>query len=166
MYFSRQMPPQFVPTDLNECVRQALRITEAEAKRNNIDVVCEFDDTLPKITADPQHIKQVVVNLAANALQAMEEGGALTVRTINSPNDVYLTFQDTGAGIPQEDLKQIFTPFYSTKDIDKGTGLGLSVVHGIVKAHGGFIQVRSKVGEGTLVETAFSHANGETTAEE
>lgn len=155
MFFSRQMPPQLVPTNLNDIVEQGLRITEANAKRNGIEVVREFDTTLPAVDADPQHIKQVVVNLVANAIQAMTRGGTLTVRTMNHRNDVYLMVQDTGEGIPPEQLKQIFNPFFTTKEVDKGTGLGLSVVHGIVEAHGGFIQVQSHSGKGTRVEVAF-----------
>lgn len=155
MFFSRQLPPQLVATNLNEVVEQGLRITEASAKRSGINVVRDFDDSLPEINADPQHIKQVVVNLVANAIQAMEDGGALTLRTVSHKNDVYLLVEDTGSGIAPEQLKQIFTPFFTTKDVDKGTGLGLSVVHGIVKAHGGFIQVHSEPGQGTRVEVAF-----------
>ncbi|WP_147821663.1 PAS domain-containing sensor histidine kinase [Salidesulfovibrio onnuriiensis] len=155
MFFSRQLPPQFVPTDLNEIIEQALRITEANAKRYGIEVVRDFDLSLPEVNADPQHIKQVVVNLVANAIQAMEQGGTLTIRTVNHKDDAYILVEDTGPGIPPEQLKQIFTPFFSTKDVDKGTGLGLSVVHGIVDAHGGFIQVHSDPGQGTRVEVAF-----------
>lgn len=162
MFFSRQMPPQFVLTDLNQTIRQALRITEVGAKRNNVAVVCELDQSLPHVMADPQHITQVVVNLVANAIQAMEKGGMLTVKTINYNDDAYIVIEDTGPGIPPEELKQIFNPFYTTKDVDKGTGLGLSVVHGIVKAHEGFIQVDSTPGKGTRFEVAFpcSRTNG------
>jgi PAS domain S-box-containing protein len=155
MFFSRQMPPQFVMTDLNATVTQALRITEVGAKRNSVVVVCELDESLPQVMADPQHITQVVVNLLANAIQAMEGGGVLTVRTINYNDDAYIVIEDTGPGIHPEELKQIFNPFYTTKDVDKGTGLGLSVVHGIVKAHKGFIQVDSTPGKGTRFEVAF-----------
>ncbi len=155
MFFSRQMPPQLVPTDLNDAIKQALRITESAAKGNNIKIHCKYDTNLPEIMADPQHIKQVVINLAANAIQAMGNGGELTVETINHRDDAYLIVEDTGPGMEQEQLKQIFNPFYTTKDVDKGTGLGLSVVHGIIKAHEGFIQVHSKPGQGTRVEVAF-----------
>lgn len=155
MFFSRQLPPQFVPSDLNEIIEQSLRITEANAKRNNIEIVTDYDKSLPKLEADPQHIKQVMVNLVANAIQAMEDGGVLTITTLNHRNDAYILVEDTGPGIPPDQLRQIFTPFFTTKDVDKGTGLGLSVVHGIVEAHGGFIQVHSEPGAGTRVEVAF-----------
>ncbi len=154
MFFSRQFPPQKIAVNLNELVEQALHITSANAKRSHVEVRCEFDEALPHIMADPQHIKQVVVNLAANAIQAMPDGGTLTARTVDK-GDVYLIVEDTGTGMEQDTLKQIFSPFYTTKDVDKGTGLGLSVVHGIVKAHNGFIQVNSTPNNGTQVEIAF-----------
>jgi len=163
MLFSRQMPPNMVPTDINETITQALRITQSGARRNNVQVVCELDPTLPQVMADHRHITQVIVNLAANAVQAMESGGTLTVKTLNHQGDAYIIVEDTGPGIPPDELKQIFNPFFTTKDIDKGTGLGLAVVHGIVKAHAGFIQVSSTPGEGTRFELAFpcSRENGE-----
>ncbi|NDV18506.1 PAS domain S-box protein [Pseudodesulfovibrio sp. JC047] len=154
MFFSRQFPPQKISVNLNELVDQALHITSANAKRSKVTIKREFDDALPHIMADPQHIKQVVVNLAANAIQAMPDGGTLTARTVDK-GDVYLIVEDTGSGMAQETLKQMFSPFYTTKDVDKGTGLGLSVVHGIIKAHNGFIQVNSVLDKGTQVEIAF-----------
>ncbi|TIH18096.1 PAS domain S-box protein [Marinifilum sp. JC120] len=155
MFFSRQLPPQFIPTNLNETIGQALRITETAAKRSNIEIDCKFDENLPLVSADPQHIKQVIVNLAANAIQAMGDGGKLTIKTLNNKSDAYIVVQDNGPGIAAEELKQIFNPFFTTKDVDKGTGLGLSVVLGIVKAHNGFIQVHSEPGQGTRFEVTF-----------
>ncbi len=156
MFFSRQMPPLLVSTDLNEIINQALRITETAAKHTGIEIQCELSINLPRIMADPQHIKQVVVNLVANAIQAMEDGGALSIKTLSSEDDIYIIVEDTGTGMAPDVLKQIFTPFFTTKDVDKGTGLGLSVVLGIVEAHKGFIQVQSTLGKGTRFELAFS----------
>lgn len=156
MFFSRQMPPQFVSSDINDIIKQALRITETAAKQTGISVVCELDEDLPRVMADPQHIKQVVVNLVANAIQAMGEGGTMSISTMNSKGDAYIIIEDTGTGMAPGVLKQIFTPFFTTKDVDKGTGLGLSVVHGIVEAHKAFIQVESILGKGTRFELAFS----------
>jgi len=155
MFFSRQLPPQFIPTNLNETISEALRITETAAKRSGVEINCEFDENLPPVPADPQHVKQVIVNLAANAIQAMGEGGVLTIKTLNNKNDAYVIVEDNGPGMQPEELKQIFNPFFTTKEVDKGTGLGLSVVLGIVKAHKGFIQVHSKPGEGTCFEIVF-----------
>lgn len=166
MHFGRQLPPQFTKIDFNEIVDQALRITEAGVIRGDIEVVRDYDETLPMIVADPQHIKQVVVNLVVNAIQAMGEGGTVHIQTTTQQNDVYLIVEDSGPGMPPEVLKQIFTPFYTTKDVDKGSGLGLSVIHGIVKAHSGFIQVDSTPGHGTRVEVAFPCSNTNKAAEE
>ena len=159
MFFGRQLPPQFTSIDLNDTVEQALRITEAGALRGDVSIVREFDVSLPRVTADPQHIKQVVVNLVVNAMQAMPDGGTVTIRTLSDGDDVYLIVEDQGTGMPPDVLKQIFTPFFTTKEVDKGSGLGLSVIHGIVKAHGAFIQVESAPGEGTRVEVAFPSSN-------
>ncbi|QJB57455.1 ATP-binding protein [Pseudodesulfovibrio sp. zrk46] len=155
MFFSRQMPPQLLEVDFNEVVEQAISITETGAKRSNVEIVRDFDSALPRLHADPQHLKQVVINLVANSIQAMPDGGRITVQTISDGSDAYIIVEDTGPGMEPEVLKQIFNPFYTTKDVDQGTGLGLSVVHGIIKAHDGFIQVHSKPGEGTRVEVAF-----------
>ena len=159
MFFGRQLPPQFTSIDLNDTVEQALRITESGAMRGDIEIVRDFDASLPRIMADPQHIKQVVVNLVVNAMQAMPEGGAVAIRTTGQGDDAYLIVEDSGTGMTPNVLKQIFTPFFTTKDVDKGSGLGLSVIHGIVKAHGAFIQVESTPGEGTRVEVAFPCSN-------
>jgi len=159
MFFSRQLPPKLLPVNLNEVVEQALGITASGAKHRNVEIVWELDPALPKIIADPQHLKQVVVNLVANSIQAMEGGGMLTISTEYGESDVYIIVEDTGPGMEPDVLKQIFTPFYTTKEVDRGTGLGLSVVHGIVKAHGGFIQVESKTGIGTRVEVALPQPN-------
>ena len=166
MFFGRQLPPQFTLIDLNDTVEQALRITESGAMRGDISIVREFDESLPRITADPQHIKQVVVNLVVNAMQAMPDGGAVTIRTLGDGNDAYLIVEDEGDGMTPDVLKQIFTPFFTTKDVDKGSGLGLSVIHGIVKAHGAFIQVESTPGAGTRVEVAFPSSNPSKAAEQ
>lgn len=155
MFFGRQLPPTFEDIDFNDTVEQGLKITESGARRGRVEVVRDFDPTSPLVKADPQHVKQVVVNLVANAIQAMEEGGKLVVRTSSHQDDAYLIVEDSGPGMEPEVLKQIFTPFYTTKDVDQGAGLGLAVVHGIVKSHGGFIQVDSTPGEGVRVEVAF-----------
>jgi len=155
MFFGRQLPPQMVHLNLNDTVEQALRITESAARRGQVNIERDYDSSLPKIMADPQHVKQVVVNLVANAIQAMPDGGNVSVSTSSHKDDAYLIVEDTGPGMEKSVLKQIFTPFYTTKDVDQGAGLGLAVVHGIVKSHGGFIQVDSTPGEGVRVEVAF-----------
>lgn len=166
MFFARQLPPQMIDIDFNEVVEQALSIIETGARRKSIHVRRDYTKSLPQIPADPQHIKQVVVNLVANSIHAMDDGGELTVSTECHGNDAYLIVEDTGPGMEPGILRQIFNPFFTTKDIDKGTGLGLSVVHGIVKSHEGFIQVHSKPGKGTRVEVTFPCPNCNRTCEE
>jgi signal transduction histidine kinase len=110
---------------------------------------------LPAIKADLSQLQQVFTNLIVNALQAMPEEGQLSIETSCDEDHVYLLVQDTGIGMTPETLKQIFLPFFTTKDIKQGTGLGLSVVHGIVKAHGGSIDVESHVGQGSRFRIKF-----------
>jgi two-component system NtrC family sensor kinase len=100
---------------------------------------------------DPRRIEQVLINLVLNGIQAMEAGGILRIRAGAPENEAefYLEVSDTGKGIPPEDLGKIFDPFFTTKDVGKGSGLGLSVSHGIIKQHGGRIEVKSEVGRGS-----------------
>ncbi|MBM3302503.1 MAG: PAS domain-containing sensor histidine kinase, partial [Deltaproteobacteria bacterium] len=107
---------------------------------------------LPEIPGDPAQLNQVIVNLIINALQAMESGGRLTVRTLADKEHISLIVEDTGIGMNEEVLKHIFTPFFTTKEVGQGTGLGLPVVHGIVASHGGFINVESKPNQGSRFE--------------
>lgn len=131
----------------------------------NIQLLVHSDEDLPAVVGDPTQLHQVLLNLCVNARDAMPGGGTLSVRgqvveldavyARSIPDAVpgrYLTLRvsDTGAGIPPDILDRIFDPFFTTKGADKGTGLGLSTVLGIVKGHGGFVQVYSQVGEGTI----------------
>ena len=107
---------------------------------------------LPAITADPAQLKQILVNLVVNAVQAMPQGGKLTIGTRAIDSVVELSVEDTGSGMSEEVLEKIFLPFFTTKDVNEGTGLGLAVVHGIVTAHGGSIDVKSRLGDGARFE--------------
>jgi signal transduction histidine kinase len=108
-----------------------------------------LDDGLPEVRADESQIRQVVMNLMVNALQAMEKGGRLTVTTKFAEGRTLLSVQDTGTGIPEDIKDKIFLPFFTTKEMHMGTGIGLSVVLGIVKSHGGDIEASSVPGAGT-----------------
>jgi len=133
-------------------VEEGLYFLEARCARTGTRVVRELAAALPEIEADAAQLKQVLVNLVVNAVQAMPEGGTLTVGTRAADAAVVLWVADTGTGIPDEILGKIFLPFFSTKDVTEGTGLGLSVVHGIITAHGGSIDVQSRPGQGTRFE--------------
>ncbi len=109
----------------------------------------EFNPSLPKLMADFDQLQQVCTNLILNAVQAMPEGGRLTLRTSADDSQLKIEVQDTGCGISSENMRKLFTPFFTTKGKGKGVGLGLAVAYGIVQRHQGRIEVQSKEGEGT-----------------
>jgi len=155
MFFGRQTPPRKTAVDLNEVVENGIGLLEPRLASQKVRCAVLLASGLPQILADPGQIEQVAVNLIVNAIQAMPDGGDLTVRTYPEAAAVVLSVEDTGVGMPEAVLQQIFVPFFTTKDVGKGTGLGLSVVHGIVTAHGGRIDVESKVGEGSRFRVSF-----------
>ena len=150
MLFARQMPPQKTRVNLNHIIEEGLYFLESRCVKEGIKVVRQLAEDLPEVTADQAQMTQVLVNIIVNAIQAMPKGGQLTIQTMASAQSVSLRIEDTGIGMEEKVVKQIFLPFFTTKDIGKGTGLGLAVVHGIVTSHGGSIHVDSKVNEGTL----------------
>jgi len=147
--FARQMPPQKTRVNLNDLVKNAVNFLESRCASDGIELHCSLHPDLPEIDADPSQLNQVFVNLVVNAMQAMPDGGKLTVCTLKERAKVSLTIEDTGIGMDDEVLKKIFTPFFTTKEVGLGTGLGLPVAHGIITAHGGSIKVESEVGKGT-----------------
>ena len=149
MLFARQSPPEKTWLHLNLLIADGLYFIESRCRKSGIELVRQLDENLPEITADPGQIYQVLINLAVNAIQAMPDGGRLTIRTAREGSGIRLVAEDTGIGMSDEVLKNIFTPFYTTKDVGEGTGLGLSVVEGIINSHGGSITVESRLGEGT-----------------
>jgi len=98
---------------------------------------------------DPNQLQQVFTNIVLNAYQAMPNGGQIHIVTRNADKEVEILISDTGQGIAPESLKHVFDPFFTTKEVGQGTGLGLSVSYGIVKSHGGKIEVESAVGAGS-----------------
>ena len=152
LVFARQSPPNKHLVNLNRIVEDGLRFFETRCAKQGIEVVQVLAPGLPDITADPSQLNQVLVNLVVNALQAMPAGGRLTVRTEARDNEVLLIVEDTGIGMSEDVVEQIFLPFFTTKDVGQGTGLGLPVVHGIIASHGGSIEVKSKVNRGARFE--------------
>lgn len=142
--FSRTRLPSIAPSDANQMVDNAMEVVEMS---ENVLLVKEFNPDLPKVMADADQIHQVFVNLGLNAVQAMTEGGQLKVKTRLAGDYVEVEFNDTGCGIPAENIKKLFDPFFSTKA--RGVGLGLAVTHGIVERNKCKIEVKSKVSEGT-----------------
>lgn len=134
--------------NLNECVRSALNIAKNQIK-DRLEVILKLED-IPSVQCAPSQINQVILNLVTNASQAVsEEGGKILIRSFEDNNNVYISVQDNGKGIPAENLSKIFDPFFTTKKIGEGTGLGLSISFQIIESHGGLLRVKSEVGKGT-----------------
>ncbi|SHF10183.1 PAS domain S-box-containing protein [Desulfacinum infernum DSM 9756] len=155
--FSRQQKLEKRLFRLNQVVDRVVLLSKHKMQLQQIDLVLDLQEDLPEIEGDPGQIQQCLINLIFNAMEAMPDGGRLTIRTAHDETrgEVRLEVEDTGVGIPQEMMSQIFEPFFSTKSQDKGVGLGLSVVYGIVKEHRGTIYVKSRVGEGARFIVRF-----------
>ncbi len=151
--FSRPGENVRVHVDINELISEVLTLVQHLVRTSGIELRIQFWDDLQPVRADPNQIKQVLLNLIHNALQAMPHGGVLTLQTRPKRRRrkrwLTISVEDNGVGIPQENLARIFEPFFSTRPVGSGTGLGLSVSYGIVKEHGGFIEVESTPGEGS-----------------
>ena len=154
--FSRQTELDREPTDVNRLVRYTLSLVENQALIKGINLNFEPGEGLPMITLDRNQMQSVLLNIIMNALDATEPGGNITIATgigvsANKPEQkgVEIVCNDTGCGIPAENLDKLFDPFFTTKEIGQGTGLGLSVSYGIVDRHEGAIWVQSKVGRGS-----------------
>jgi two-component system NtrC family sensor kinase len=160
--FAREKAPTSGPYALNQVVQDTVRMVDNPASLHKVRIVCELESALPPIWGDADLIKQVVMNLLVNAQQAIDGSGVVTMQTRLCPATetkegqaaqqamVELTVSDTGCGIAAANLERIFDPFYTSKELGKGTGLGLSVSYGIVRTHGGRIQVESTPGEGSI----------------
>jgi|Deesub1362B_J571_1020462.scaffolds.fasta_scaffold00565_9 signal transduction histidine kinase/HAMP domain-containing protein len=146
LMFSRHAEMEAREVDLNQIVEESLNVLKPKLKRVTVEKRLE---KLPHVWGDPAQLQQVFVNLILNAVQAMPDGGRLTVITRREGREVVAEVSDTGVGIPEEHLSKIFDPFFTTKKVGEGTGLGLSICLGIVERHNGRIEVKSKVGEGT-----------------
>ena len=147
--FSQQHVPEFALTDINQVVNQVLALTTHLFATKRILLETGFGQGLPTIMVDRHMIEQVLMNLVLNAVQAMTDGGTLTIRTSVAEGVCLIEVRDTGSGIPPAILPRIFDPFFTTNREGEGTGLGLSVSLGIVERHGGRILVDSEVGKGT-----------------
>jgi two-component system NtrC family sensor kinase len=159
--FAREKTPEKKFTDLNQVIEDTVRIIERPASFRDVEIAMELDRDLPQVWVDADLIKQVVMNILVNAQHAIEHEGNITIRTrcfpeAKSPEPgkepvpmAEIAIIDTGCGIPEKNLKRIFDPFFTSKEVGKGTGLGLSVSHGIIRSHGGLIEVDSTVGKGS-----------------
>jgi PAS domain S-box-containing protein len=148
--YARPLKPELVEVDLRYVIPQLLSTVNVP---NNIKAVAECDKKLPKLNLDLTFLKRILVNLATNAIQAMPNGGKLTIRTFEEGDNVSILTADTGVGIPEEVKPKVFQPLMTTKS--KGQGFGLAVVKRLVEAQGGTITFESKVGVGTQFKIAF-----------
>jgi two-component system, NtrC family, sensor kinase len=153
--FSRTSTTELVSTDLNKVVRETLTLIEHQLMKAHVEAKLSLDEKLPRIKGNAGKLQQVFLNLFLNARDAMESGGTLAIRTSCTGGVVRITVADSGSGISPENLARIFDPFFTTKAAKKGTGLGLSVSYGIVKEHGGEIEVSSELGSGARFELSF-----------
>ena len=159
--FTRNERPELVPVDLAEVVQRTVRLAQNEMTLADVTFVCELPPDLPRVWGAFDQLRQVLLNLFLNAIQAMPRGGRLTVTASTAEaSRVCLEVKDTGTGIPPDVLPHIFDPFFTTKEPGQGTGLGLSVTASIVKKHGGEIHVTSEPGRGTTFHVCLPLASG------
>jgi len=162
--FARETSLEKQTLDLNKALVTAVRIIEKHITFQNVNIIKSFSPDIPHVNVDLDQMKSVFNNLLVNAADAMPEGGDLTISTSYNPAEkmVYVSFSDTGTGIPEEHLDKIFDPFFTTKEPGKGTGLGLSVIYGIIEKHNGSISVKSTPGEGTVFTIKLPAGEDET----
>jgi signal transduction histidine kinase len=149
--FARKHAPVKQMSQVNIVIDDVLRLRAYEEKVNNIEVEKHLANNLPEIMMDHFQIQQVFLNIIVNAEFAMLEAhnrGKLVITTEKADGILRITFTDDGPGISKENMKSIFNPFFTTKEVGKGTGLGLSICHGIVTEHRGQISAKSELGKG------------------
>lgn len=152
--FARKRTPERVPTDVNSIVEAALQLKEYDIVTSGIRLERDLAVDLPPVLADPHQIQQVLLNVLNNAQDATVGTAnvpAIAVKSEMGEGKIIIRIEDTGSGISKADLKKVFDPFFTTKPLGKGTGLGLSISYGIVREHGGEIQIQSQAGRGTQV---------------
>ena len=147
--FSRTSSTDFVDVEPNRIVRETLNLIDHQLQKAGVTTAVSLDEKLPRIKGNTGKLQQVLLNLFLNARDAMPNGGTLAIRTWAADRAIRIEIADSGTGIASEHLSRIYDPFFTTKAPKKGTGLGLSVTYGIVREHGGTIEVESEIGQGT-----------------
>ncbi len=159
--FAHQSEPLMRPVTIGRAIDKAMSLVGHQAKVKMIEVVREESPSLSLVVADFNQLVQVFINLVINAIQAMNEGCKLTIRTWQDGDWVRVSVNDTGCGIPPENMDKLFTPFFTTRDEVKGVGLGLAISHGIIERNGGRIEVQSEVGKGSTFTVVLPAYKGE-----
>jgi signal transduction histidine kinase len=147
--FTKPSEGKFNKINIDQVIRRSLALQEARLNKENIEVGLSLDERAPEIFCDANKMEGVFLNIFSNSIDAMRGGGVLTINSKAKDEKIIISIQDTGLGIPSENLREIYTPFFTTKA--RGTGLGLSIVHRIIEEHKGFIDITSQEKQGTLV---------------
>ena len=161
-YRKSESSEELVSMDLNRVVRQSVDLTRArwrdQAQQQGIDIRLEprLAEGLPSVSGNESEVREMLINLILNAVDAMPHGGTLTIATQATPTMVVVAVQDTGVGMDEETKQRCIEPFYTRKG-ERGTGLGLAMVYGIVQRHGGQLEIVSEVGEGTTMRVVFPY---------
>ncbi len=150
--FAREEKIDRQETNINELISQAAEDLDGIASRGNIDITLDLDENLGVHHVDPSQLRQVLDNILKNAVELMPQGGKITITSREGSDEFSIKIQDTGPGIPEKHISDIFSPFFTTKPVGKGTGLGLPVCYGIVKMHGGNIQAGNNPDGGAYFE--------------
>ena len=153
--FARVTDSEVQEVNMNSLMVETLSLLDHQFKKGSIKVRLELDPSIPKTLGSAGKLQQVFMNLFLNAKDAMPHGGQLDVKTQQRNSTLLVEIKDSGAGIPQENIKKIYDPFFTTKEVGKGTGLGLSVSYGIIQEHSGRISVESEAGSGTTFKLRF-----------
>lgn len=156
--FARFTPDEWAEVDINNSLEELLTLIEPQLRWQQIKVVRSFSPNLPYVMGNRNRLQQVFLNIITNAQKAMPNGGVLKIETLVSdepPRRVIISFEDSGCGIPEDNLPKVFDPFFTTAEVGKGTGLGLSISFGIVKDHAGDILVESEPGRGAKFQVVL-----------
>jgi signal transduction histidine kinase len=156
--FSKPSPAEREPTNLNDIASQIVRLLDAEARKRDVQIRLQLADRVPIVVAHEPQVKQVLMNVVLNAIQACPDDGRVDVRTYADGPQGVVEVADTGAGMTREQQEQIFDPFFTTKET--GSGLGLYIAHRIVAEHGGAIAVTPREGGGTIFRITFRGSEG------
>lgn len=147
--FGRPAKAEYVVTDVNAVLREVITLIRSEMDKHHIRLVDDLAANIPAVMAQPDGIKQVILNVVLNALEAMENGGMLKMASFSRNGSVFITVADTGPGIAAQDVQSIFEPFFTTKQ--DGTGMGLAIADRIIREHNGRIDVETTAGKGTTI---------------
>jgi signal transduction histidine kinase len=148
LHFSRQKESEFIPLNINNVISSSLTLMKHKLKAVAVEQNLAL---VPDIMGDAGKLEQVFINVLSNALEAMPEGGRISISSSQRDGMVEVNIADTGVGIAEENLSRVFDPFFTTKEVGSGTGLGLSITYGIIQQHHGLIKLSSAVGQGTTV---------------